>query len=271
MSKTEHWVHSLDPFLFQFTENFGVRYYGLAYALGFLTGMWLLHLFCKHGKAVLTPEQQSYTITAMMVGVLLGGRLGYSLFYALDETLLRPWIIVQIWKGGMASHGGFIGVFVSCWWVAKKLNLSFLQLGDLLCPLVPPGIMLGRIANFINGELWGKISDVSWAVIFPQSAMRGTPIEQIAARHPSQLYEAGLEGALLLLYSQWRLWKTNVLNQPGRLTGEFLLIYAVARILGEQFREPDAPLIIGLSRGIFYSFFLLAGGLYLILRSRKTS
>ena len=131
--------------------------------------------------------------------------------------------------------------------------------------------MLGRIANFINGELWGKISDVSWAVIFPQSAMRGTPIEQIAARHPSQLYEAGLEGTLLLLYSQWRLWKTNVLNQPGRLTGEFLLIYAVARILGEQFREPDAPLIIGLSRGIFYSFFLLAGGLYLILRSRKTS
>ena len=106
MSKTEHWVHSLDPFLFQFTENFGVRYYGLAYALGFLTGMWLLHLFCKHGKAVLTPEQQSYTITAMMIGVLLGGRLGYSLFYALDETLLRPWIIVQIWKGGMASHGG---------------------------------------------------------------------------------------------------------------------------------------------------------------------
>ena len=100
--------------------------------------------------------------------------------------------------------------------------------------------------------------------------MPGTPFEQIAARHPSQLYEAGLEGVLLLIYSQWRLWKTNVLIQPGRLTGEFLMLYAIARILGEQFREPDAPLIMDLSRGIFYSFFLLAGGLYLILRSRKT-
>jgi phosphatidylglycerol---prolipoprotein diacylglyceryl transferase len=234
-----------------------------------LGGMWLLHLSCKHGKAELTPDQQSFTITAMMIGVLLGGRLGYSIFYALEETLHRPWVIFQVWKGGMASHGGFIGVLVACWWVAKKLKLSFLKLGDLLCPLVPPGIMLGRIANFINGELWGKISNVSWAVIFPQSSMPGTPLEQIPARHPSQLYEAGLEGALLLIYIQWRFWKTNVLIWPGKLAGEFLIIYAVVRIFGEQFREPDASLIAGLSRGSFYSIFLFAGGLYLILRSRK--
>jgi phosphatidylglycerol---prolipoprotein diacylglyceryl transferase len=271
VSKTEYWVHDLDPFLFQFTENFGIRYYGLAYALGFLVGMWFLHLFCKHGKAVLTPEQQSFTITAMMIGVLLGGRLGYSLFYAMEETLHRPWVIFQIWKGGMASHGGFIGVLVACWRVAKKLKLSFLQLGDLLCPLVPPGILLGRIANFINGELWGKVTNVSWAVIFPQSTMQGTPVELISARHPSQLYEAGLEGALLLIYSQWRLWKTDALNSPGRLTGEFLLIYAVVRVFGEQFREPDASLIFGLSRGSFYSLFLLIGGLFLIWRSKKTA
>ena len=272
MSKTEYWVHDLDPFLFQFTENFGIRYYGLAYALGFLAGMWLLHLFCKHGKATLTPEQQSFTITAMMIGVLLGGRMGYMLFYALDDTLNRPWIIFQVWKGGMASHGGFIGVLVACWWVSKKLKLSFLQLGDLLCPLVPPGILLGRIANFINGELWGKVTQVPWAVIFPQSAsLLGTPLEQIAPRHPSQLYEAGLEGALLLVYSQWRLWKTDVLASPGRLTGEFLAIYAVVRIFGEQFREPDAPLIMDLSRGSFYSIFLLIAGTFLILRSRKTA
>ncbi|MBT5631426.1 MAG: prolipoprotein diacylglyceryl transferase, partial [Nitrospina sp.] len=146
MESSKYWVHDLDPFLFQFTENFGIRYYGLAYALGFLSGMWLLHLFCKHGKAVLTPEQQSLVITSMMIGVLLGGRMGYMLFYALDETLHRPWVIFQVWKGGMASHGGFIGVLVTCWWVAKKLKISFLQLGDLLCPLVPPGILLGRIA-----------------------------------------------------------------------------------------------------------------------------
>ena len=271
MANSNYWVHDLDPFLFQFTESFGIRYYGLAYALGFLFGMWLLHLFCKHGKATLTPEQQSFAITAMMIGVLLGGRMGYMVFYALDDTLQRPWIIFQIWKGGMASHGGFIGVLVACWWVAKKLNLSFLQLGDLLCPLVPPGILLGRIANFVNGELWGKGTQVSWAVIFPQSALPGTPLEQIAPRHPSQLYEAGLEGALLLVYSQWRLWKTDVLASPGRLAGEFLAIYAVVRIFGEQFREPDSPLIMDLSRGSFYSLFLLIAGAFLIYRSRKTA
>lgn len=270
MSKTDYWVHNLDPFLFQFTENFGIRYYGLAYAFGFLAGMWLLHLFCKHGKAALTPEEQSLTITAVMIGVLLGGRMGYMLFYALDDTLHRPWIIFQVWKGGMASHGGFIGVLIACWWVARKVNLSLLQLGDILCPLVPPGILLGRIANFINGELWGKVSDVPWAVIFPQSVPFGTPLEQIAPRHPSQLYEAGLEGALLLVYSQWRLWKTDVLTTPGRLTGEFLTIYAVVRIFVEQFREPDAPLIMDLSRGSFYSIFLLIAGAFLIFRARKT-
>ena len=118
MANSNYWVHDLDPFLFQFTENFGIRYYGLAYALGFLVGMWLLHLFCKHGKAALTPEQQSFTITAMMIGVLLGGRMGYMVFYALDETLRQPWVIFQVWKGGMASHGGFIGVLVACWCIA---------------------------------------------------------------------------------------------------------------------------------------------------------
>ena len=269
MSKTEYWVHDLDPFLFQFTENFGIRYYGLAYALGFLAGIWLLHLFCKHGKAALSPEGQSLTITAIMVGVLLGGRLGYMFLYALDDVIHRPWTIFQVWKGGMASHGGFIGVIVACGWIAKKLKISFLQLGDILCPLVPPGILLGRIANFINGELWGKISNVPWAVIFPQSAPLGTPIELIVSRHPSQIYAAALEGLLLLIYSQWRIWRTRVLATPGRLTGEFLAIYAMVRIFGEQFRQPDAPLIMDLSRGSFYSLFLLVAGVFLILRSRK--
>ena len=125
MSKTEYWVHDLDPFLLQFTENFGVRYYGLAYALGFLAGIWLLHIFCKHGKATLTADERSLTITAIMLGVLLGGRLGYMFFYAFQDFIQRPWSIFQVWKGGMASHGGFIGVMMACWWVSKKLNLSF--------------------------------------------------------------------------------------------------------------------------------------------------
>ena len=271
MSKAKYWVHDLDPFLFQFTENFGIRYYGLAYALGFLVAIWLLHIFCKHGKAALTQEEQSLTITAIMVGVLLGGRLGYMFFYAFQDVIHRPWIILQVWKGGMASHGGFIGVVLACWWISKKIKINFLQLGDILCPLVPPGILLGRIANFINGELWGKVSTVSWAVIFPQSVPIGTPLELIVPRHPSQLYAAALEGLVLLIYSQWRFWRTGVLATSGRLTGEFLVFYAVVRIFGEQFREPDAPLIMGLSRGSFYSLFLLVAGAFLVFRSRKTA
>ena len=287
MSKTEYWVHDLDPFLFQFTENFGIRYYGLAYALGFLAGIWLLHLFCKHGKAALSPEGQSLTITAIMVGVLLGGRLGYMFLYALDDVIHRPWTIFQVWKGGMASHGGFIGVIVACGWGAGKLKISFLQLGDILCPHVPPGILLGRNQDqALHGQSagphhrchqqWGrvlrkKVSNVSWAVIFPQSAPLGTPIELISSRHPSQLYAAALEGLLLLIYSQLRFWRTGVLATPGRLTGEFLAIYAMVRLFGEQFRQPDAPLIMDLSRGSFYSLFLLVAGVFLILRSRKIS
>jgi len=267
--KTGYWVHDLDPFLFQFTENFGLRYYGLAYALGFLAGIWLLHIFCKHGKAALTKEEQSLTITAIMLGVLLGGRLGYMFFYAFQDVIHRPWSIFQVWKGGMASHGGFIGVMIACWWTSKKINLNFLQLGDILCPLVPPGIFLGRIANFINGELWGKVTNVAWAVIFPQSAPFGTPLELVVPRHPSQLYAAVLEGLFLMIYSQWRFWRTGVLAAPGRLTGEFLTFYAIVRVFGEQFREPDAPLIFNLSRGSFYSLFLLAAGAFLISRSRK--
>ena len=271
MSGNKYWVHDLDPFLFQFSENFGVRYYGLAYALGFLVAIWLLSIFCKQGKAALTPEEQSLTITAIMLGVLVGGRLGYMFFYAFQDMVHRPWSIFEVWKGGMASHGGFIGVVFACWWTSKKLKINFLQLGDILCPLVPPGIFLGRIANFINGELWGKITNVSWAVIFPQSAPIGTSLELIFPRHPSQLYAAVLEGLLLLIYSHWRFWRTGVLASPGRLTGEFLAFYAVVRIFGEQFREPDAPLILDLSRGSFYSLFLLGVGVFLILRSRNTA
>jgi phosphatidylglycerol---prolipoprotein diacylglyceryl transferase len=169
----------------------------------------------------------------------------------------------------MASHGGFVGVAVAMAWFAHKHKLSFLHLSDLIVSVAPLGLLLGRIANFINGELWGKISNVPWAVIFPESAPAGTPVSLIAPRHPSQLYEAALEGALLLALMQWRFWKSDVVaRQPGRLAGEFLIAYAVVRMIGELFREPDfgiAP-IFGLSRGTFYSFFLILVGLVLILR-----
>jgi phosphatidylglycerol:prolipoprotein diacylglycerol transferase len=168
----------------------------------------------------------------------------------------------------MASHGGFVGVCLVLFWMVKKHKLAWRPLADILVTLAPPGLFLGRIANFINGELWGKISYVPWAVIFPKSAPEGTPLAEIAPRHPSQLYEALLEGLFLTLYTQWRFWRSDITREkPGHLAGEFLVLYAVVRAIGEIFREPDASLLLGLSRGTFYSLFLFIGGMLLILIS----
>jgi phosphatidylglycerol---prolipoprotein diacylglyceryl transferase len=157
------------------------------------------------------------------------------------------------------------------WWFARTTKIPFLHLGDLIASCFPAGAFFVRIANFINGELWGKVTTaVPWAVIFPHSADPGTPLALIPPRHPSQIYEALLEGAVLLAYIQWRFWRSEVVRtQPGRLAGEFLIGYAIARMICEMFREPDASLLFGLSRGTFYSIFLFIGGLYLILRPQK--
>jgi phosphatidylglycerol:prolipoprotein diacylglycerol transferase len=183
-----------------------------------------------------------------------------------------PLSFFRVWEGGMASHGGFIGVAVALLWFARSQRISFWHIADLVTSVAPLGLLLGRLANFINGELWGKIAHVPWAMIFPYSAAPGTPIDQIPPRHPSQLYEAFLEGALLLAFMQWRFWRSDIVERkPGRLAGEFLVAYAVARIIGEIFREPDADvrLIAGLSRGTFYSLFVLVTGLLLVIgRSR---
>ena len=205
-------------------------------------------------------------IFVLVFGVLIGGRLGYFLLYDFPLLVHEPLALFRVWDGGMASHGGFVGVLLAVWWFARRQRLPFLHLSDVLVTTVPVGLLFGRIANFINGELWGKISYVPWAVIFPKSAPDGTPLAEIAPRHPSQLYEAALEGALLLAFMQWRFWKSDaVRTQPGRLSGEFLLAYAVVRAIGEIFREPDASLILGLSRGTFYSIFLAIAGVALMV------
>jgi phosphatidylglycerol:prolipoprotein diacylglycerol transferase len=178
----------------------------------------------------------------------------------------------RVWDGGMASHGGFIGVGVAIAWFARSRKIPFLHLADLIASTAAVGLLFGRIANFINGELWGKIADVPWAVIFPHSASPTTPLHLILPRHPSQLYAAALEGALLLAIMQWRFWRSDIVRtKPGHLAGEFWLIYALVRIVGEAFREPDAGLIMGLNRGAFYSFFLVAGGLVFIGLARRKS
>jgi phosphatidylglycerol:prolipoprotein diacylglycerol transferase len=262
-------VDDLSPFLIRFSDSLGVRYYGLAYVLAFLIALLLLHLYWRTGRSPLDPKKQSDLMTAIVIGVLLGGRLGYFLLYEPTTLWHDPLAFFRVWGGGMASHGGFVGVCLVLFWMVKKHKLAWRPLADILVTLAPPGLFLGRIANFINGELWGKISYVPWAVIFPKSAPEGTLLAEIAPRHPSQLYEALLEGLSLTIYTQWRFWRSDITREkPGHLAGEFLVLYAVVRAIGEIFREPDASLLLGLSRGTFYSLFLFIGGMLLIVTSR---
>lgn len=265
-----YWVHHAHPFLIQFTENIGIRYYGLAYLMGFLLAGWLLYRYARAGRSLLPTEKISDFMIAIVLGVMLGGRIGYYLLYGMDLLRDDPLSILRVWDGGMASHGGFVGVVLALWWFSRAEKIPFLHLGDLITSTAPAGLMLGRIGNFLNGELWGKVTTVPWAMIFPRSAAPGTPIASIPPRHPSQLYESALEGALLLAFMQWRFWRSDIVRrQPGRLSGEFLIAYAIVRMIGELFREPDAGLILGLSRGTFYSIFLIVAGTVLIARGMR--
>ena len=262
-----YWVDNLSPFLGPHWGNFGIRYYGLSYLLGFLSAGWLLTRYARAGRSQLPATKITDFMFVIVIGVMLGGRLGSFLLYHPEQLLADPLSFFRVWEGGMASHGGMIGVAVALAWYGSATKIRFLHLGDLITSVAPAGLLFGRIANFINGELWGKPTRVAWAVIFPNSADPGTPLRLILPRHPSQLYEAALEGALLLAFMQWRFWRSDeVRRHPGRLTGEFFIAYAIARAIGETFREPDASLILGLSRGTFYSLFLVGGGLWLILR-----
>ncbi len=204
-------------------------------------------------------------MVAAVIGVMLGGRIGsYILYDGWKSFGSDPLSILRIWEGGMSFHGGLVGVVLAVVWFSRSEKIPLAHLCDLVASTAPVGILLGRIANFINGELWGRPTTVAWAVIFPRSADAGTPL---VPRHPSQLYEAALEGALLLAYMQWRFWGSDtVKTRPGRLAGEFLIGYALLRIVCETFREPDASLILGLSRGTFYSLFMIAFGLSTSLR-----
>ncbi len=260
-------LHTPHPFLIQFSENFGIRYYGLAYLSGFLAAGWLLRAYHRVHRSPLGLNAIFDLMTALIAGVIIGGRLGYFLLYQTDIFLHDPLVLVRVWEGGMASHGGFIGVVVALWWYARKHGTGMLRIADLVVTTAPLGLFFGRVANYLNGELWGKVATVPWAVIFEQTGGGNFP------RHPSQLYEAGLEGLLLFAFMQWRFWKSDcAASRPGRLSGEFLIAYAVARTISEVFREPDAGLILGLSRGTFYSVFLvIAGGALIAFASRQGS
>lgn len=266
-----YYVVDFDPFALRFPEGWvldGIRWYGLSYLAGFAIAMLLFNLYSKKGRSPLSPDDNSSLITYLLFGVIVGGRLGYMLFYDFGNFVSNPLSLFQIWKGGMASHGGFIGVVLAMVFFARAKKVSFWKIADIVTTACTPGIFLGRLANFVNGELWGKVSDVPWAMIFPRSAAAGTAVENIAARHPSQLYEAFAEGLLIFAFLQWRFWRGNL--PKGRIAGEFLSLYAVVRIVCEIFREPDAGVepILGLSRGTFYSVLTLVAGLAIIAYSK---
>lgn len=261
-----YWVDRLDPFLIHFKGSFGIRYYGLAYVAGILVGAWLLTAYASAGKSLLPAARVGDFIVAAAMGVFIGGRLGsYLLYDGWRNIGSDPLAVLRVWEPGMSFHGGLVGVILATAWFARREGVPTVHLWDLVASTAPVGLLLGRLANFVNGELWGRPTTVPWAIIFPRSATPESPVA--VPRHPSQLYEAGMEGVLLLAYMQWRIWRSDaVRDRPGALAGEFLILYACARMAGEVYREPDASLILGLSRGTFYSLFMIAFGLFLRLR-----
>ena len=272
MIASTYWVHDLSPFLWEFPASWGewgpggIRWYGISYLLGFFLAFLLLRKYHDEKRSPYDSEQIMNLMTFQVLGVLVGGRIGYALLYQWESFLRDPLIILRVWEGGMASHGGFVGVAVATLFYAKKSKQEIFPIGDLIVSVVSPGLFLGRIANFINGELWGKITTVEWAVLFPKAPDFALGV----ARHPSQLYAAALEGLLTFAFVQWRFWKSDVTKKfPGRLSGEFLIFYGLARIANECFREPDASLIMGISRGQFYSIFLILAGLLLIKAAHR--
>lgn len=208
-----------------------IHWYGLMYLLGFALAWVLARWRVKHHQLDWTKEQVSDLIFYAALGVIIGGRLGYMVFYSTEQFLTTPWEIFKLWRGGMSFHGGLIGVALAMYWFARKVKKPYLAVIDFLAPLVPLGLAAGRIGNFINGELWGRVTTVPWAVVFPNSD--GQP------RHPSQLYEAGLEGIVLFLL----IWFYSAKPRPlGRVSALFLMGYGLCRLTIECFRQPDAHL-----------------------------
>ena len=297
------YVHDLSPFVFQF-GGFGIRWYGLSYLAGFVVGILLYRRLAQRGYSDLRPDQVTDFITmGALVGVLLGGRLGYMLFYDTYRFFHDPLVFFRVWEGGMASHGGILGMTLYTLWYARRHHLSFRNLGDNIVVVAPVGLFFGRCANFINGELYGRVADVCWAVRFPKEILSYPPAQldrllektsginpafadpdaviagvasspqlqallavEVSPRYPSQLVEASLEG-LLLFVLLWTL-RTRVRLADGVLTGVFFLAYALLRIAGECFREPDAALTAGLTRGQFLSLFMIVVGLLFLISAR---
>lgn len=281
---------NIDPEIFAIDIggfHLALRWYALAYITGIIIGWRVANSFLKKpglwrgNQPAMTPEQLESLLTWVILGIILGGRLGFVLFYQPAYYMANPAEILAVWQGGMSFHGGMLGVVVALALFAWTNGLRVLGVADTLAIATPPGILLGRIANFINAELWGRPTDLPWGVVFPGDAAQNCPgVEGLCARHPSQLYEAGLEGLILglLLIA---LAASGALRRPGLITGVFLSGYAVSRFLVEFVRQADAQFITadnplgrvvqigagGLSMGQLLSVPMLAFGLWLIWRA----
>jgi phosphatidylglycerol:prolipoprotein diacylglycerol transferase len=258
---------AFDPVLVQIGP-LAIRWYALAYIVGILGGWVYARAIIRAerlwgGPAPLTVVDFDDFILWVTLGIILGGRLGYVLFYNPAYFAANPAEIVQLWKGGMSFHGGFLGCVVAVMTFARWRGIPVLSLGDIVCAVAPIGLFLGRIANFVNAELWGRTTDVPWAFVFPGAG----PLP----RHPSQLYEAALEG-LVLFAVLAVMMRMGALKRPGMILGAFCLGYGVARTICELFREPDAQLGFlwgGLTMGMLLSLPLMIAGVVLIMVARR--
>lgn len=257
----------IDPTAFA-VGPFAVRWYALAYVAGLVFAWWhVRQIVAGRPKAqrIMEPKDVDDLLFWATFGVVLGGRLGYVLFYKPGYYIEHLDEVFSLWKGGMSFHGGLIGVILAMTWIARSRRLVLLSVYDLGALATPIGLFLGRMANFVNGELWGRPSDVPWAMVFPADPDR-------LARHPSQLYQGFLEGLCLFAFLWLMRKRTDALARPGEIGGWFCLGYGVARITGEFFREPDRHLgyLLGpITMGMVLSLPLLAVGAVLIWRARK--
>lgn len=299
------WVHHLDPFIFRISDQFGIRWYGAAYLAGFVAAFYLIKWLARKGYGVLKErEVGDFIFYAALFGVLVGGRLGYVLFYRPHMLIEDPIGIFRVWDGGMSSHGGILGLIIFTWVYAKRHHLSWTALGDNLVAVAPIGLLFGRLANFVNGELYGRVTHVPWAMQFPaelldhpseaaaaisqtsqlnpnlnspsaiiEAARTDPQVREILShiltpRHPSQLYEAFLEG--LLLFACLITIRLRFRKPDGLTTGFFFLLYPLMRIIGEFFREPDAPLTGPFTRGQFLSLFMFLVGIGFLWSARRS-
>ena len=271
-----------------FGITFALRWYALAYIVGILAAWRIARATVQradlwHGPAPMNADQIERLLTWVILGVILGGRLGFVLFYQPGYFLANPSHILRVWEGGMSFHGGFLGVVAAALLFCRAEGVPILKAADVMALATPPGLLLGRVANFINAELWGRPTDLPWGVAFPgEAAQTCAGVIGVCARHPSQLYEALLEGLILGLLLGWLAWRRGWLKTPGRIAGLFFAGYGAARFAVEFVRQPDAQFIsegnplglalhlggYGLTMGQILSLPMIAVGLWLILRAR---